>query len=211
MNRFRAHMRAHVRDHAYVRILWTNLSEFFPGVWRSNQPSPMRIRRMARRGIKTVISLRGLAGALPGSSSLAEAEARKRGLAYATVRLTARKAPQPERLLELLDLFESVEKPVLLHCKSGADRTGIAAALWLLHMEQATVAEARQMLHWRYAHLSFLRSGIQGFLLDSYAADCEVAPMPIRDWIATRYDPETLTHDFAARRRGAVRSHAVAT
>ena len=33
-----------------------------------------------------------------------------------------------------------------MHCKSGADRAGLASALWLLHVERRPVAEAMKQL-----------------------------------------------------------------
>ena len=47
------------KDHGFLRIWWHNLHEVAPGVWRSNQPGPSRVRAAAGMGIRTIINLRG--------------------------------------------------------------------------------------------------------------------------------------------------------
>ena len=182
-------------DHAFLRVLWTNMAEIAPGVWRSNQPGPKRLKRYRDMGIRTIITLRGNK---PKSHHLLEEEAcNALGLELWVTSLNARSAPQPGRLLELLEFFDRVEKPFLMHCKSGSDRAGLAAALYLLHVEGAPVDEAAKQLSFRFLHLKNAPTGILDHMLDTYAADIAQAPMPIRQWIAERYDPVALTASFA--------------
>ncbi|ARE39904.1 hypothetical protein RGUI_1763 [Rhodovulum sp. P5] len=181
-------------DHAFLRTFWTNLDEIAPGVWRSNQPDPKRLERYRDMGIKTVISLRADNGASP---ILFEQEAcRDLGLTLITAPLQARKLVPADDLLAVLDLFETVERPFVMHCKSGSDRAGLASALYLLHVEGKPLAEARKMLSWRYIHLRNSPTGILDHILDAYEADTAVQPMPIKDWIATRYDKDALEAEF---------------
>ena len=46
-------------DHECLRVLYHNQSKVAPGVYRSNQPSPERIKNWAKKGIKTIVNLRG--------------------------------------------------------------------------------------------------------------------------------------------------------
>ena len=55
----------------------------------------------------------------------------------------------------------------------------------------------------KYAHRKNSRAGILDHLLETYAADTRDAPMPIRRWIATRYDQSAITAGFEAKRRKA--------
>lgn len=190
----------HLVDHAFLRVLWTNMDEIAPGVWRSNQPDPRRLRRYRDMGIRTVISLRGKT---PSANLIFEREAcQELGLRLITLRLHARSLPPRSRLLRLLDIFEAAERPLLMHCKSGSDRSGLAAALYLMHIEGRPVAEARKMLSWRYLHNRRSAMGVLDHLLDTYAADTADGPMPVRDWIATRYDPGRIEADFDRIRHG---------
>jgi protein tyrosine/serine phosphatase len=187
-----------IMDHAFLRIFWTNLHQFAPGAWRSNQPDARRLRRYRDMGIRTVLSLRRDG---PASHQLFEAEAcRALGLTLVNHRMHARRMARRADLLALLDLFETIEKPFVMHCKSGADRSGIASALYLLHVEGATLAEARRMLHWRFIHFRNSDSGVLDQMLDACEADMMTDPMPIRDWIATRYDPDAIEAAFRAHR-----------
>lgn len=181
-------------DHAFLRRYWTNLYEIAPGAWRSNQPSPQRLERYAKMGIRSVITLRGNA---PHSHYLFEEEACARlGLSFHSVAIHARQLVPRGVLLDLLDLFETVERPFVMHCKSGADRAGLASVLYLLHIEKQPLKVARCQLSWRYLHLKNDKTGILDFMLDAYAADIADTPMPIRQWIETRYDNRTLSAAF---------------
>lgn len=184
-------------DHAFLRVLWTNLYQVAPDVWRSNQPSPRRLARYKRMGIKSILSLRG---SKPKSHHLFEQEACEQlGMALHTISINARKAPPRNRLIELLDFFDQIEKPFLMHCKSGADRAGLASALYLIHAEGKSPAEAAGQLHWRFMHLRNAPTGIMDELVDLYALDTAQEPISLRHWIETRYDPTLLTRSFAER------------
>lgn len=184
-------------DHAFLRGVWTNLDQVAPGVWRSNQPSPQRLRQYrARLGLKSVINLRG-SGAQ--GFYLFEAEAcRDLGLTLHDLSFSARRAPTRSALLNALDLFAVVEKPVLIHCKSGADRTGLMSALYLMAIEGRPLAEAQRQLSFRYLHLKSTDTGILDHFLTLYAA--EAKGRDVRAWIEQDYEPERLTTSFAALR-----------
>ena len=188
----------HLMDHAFLRLWWTNMAEIVPGVWRSNQPSPRRLARYKAMGIKTIISLRGDA---PHSHNLFEEEAcRELGLELRVAGFQARKAPKREKLLDLLDILETTERPFLMHCKSGADRAGLASALFLMHVEGRPVEEAAKQLSFRHLHLKSTATGILDHILERYAADSAATPMPVRQWIETRYDRADVTESFARKR-----------
>lgn len=190
-----AYLHFNLMDHAFLRVLWTNMAEIAPGVWRSNQPGPARLRRYRDMGIRTIISLRGDS---PKSHHLLEEEAcAELGIELWVTALNARQAPRRQKLLELLDFFDRIEKPFLMHCKSGSDRAGLAAALYLLHVEGKSVEEAAKQLSIRFLHLKNAPTGILDHMLDMYAADIAQTPMPIRQWIIERYDPAALTASFA--------------
>ena len=53
----------------------------------------------------------------------------------------------------LVALMRSVPKPVLIHCLSGADRTGLASALLLADLDHDEKAAERQ-ISFRYGHIA---------------------------------------------------------
>ena len=181
-------------DHAFLRVWWTNLYPVAPGIWRSNQPSPERLARHARDGFKSVINLRG--GSRQSFWLFEEEACRTHGLTLHSVGLSARRAPSRASLVELHRLFTTVARPVLVHCKSGADRTGLAAALYLIWIENRTLAEAQAQLSWRYLHVSRSSTGILDHFLRLYGRESARRDVSLLDWIATEYDPEALSQSF---------------
>ena len=184
-------------DHAFLRGLWTNLDQIAPGVWRANQPSPRRLESYHRKlGLKSVVNLRG--GSQQGFYLFEAEVCHKLGLTLHDVHFSARRAPKKAALLAMFDLFETLQKPVLIHCKSGADRTGLISALYLLDVEKRPLAEAKRQLSFRYLHLKSTETGIMDHFLTAYQA--EAKGRPIRDWVVQDYDPARLTASFAALR-----------
>lgn len=191
--RRRALMSYLLLDHAILRYWWTNFHLVSPGVFRSNQPTHGRFEKMAKLGIRTVINLRG-EGQRP--NYLFEAEScRALGLQLVSTGLSARNAAPREQILRLFRLLREAERPVVMHCKSGADRAGFAAALHLL-AEGHSVDEARRQLHPRFLHFKRSRTGILDHILDLYETRQAQGPIGIEEWIATEYDPAAATESF---------------
>jgi len=86
-----------------------------------------------------------------------------------------------------------------VHCKSGADRTGLAAALYLMVVEDQPFDLARKQLSFRFLHIRRSSTGILDHFFDAYEARNAASPITIEDWIKTEYDPEALTKSFAAK------------
>ena len=189
-------------DHAFLRVLWSNLDQVAPGVWRSNQPSPGRLAAWVRRlGLKTVVNLRGRP---QESFFLFEEEATARlGLTRIDLDFSARRAPHPWQLVELVDVLTAMQKPALIHCKSGADRTGLAAAVYLLAVEGRSLEEAMGQLSFRYLHLSRSKTGIMDEILLCYGE--EARGRSFRQWAEEDYDRLRIGESFKRRLGGAPR------
>ncbi len=193
--RFWAKVHYHVFDHAFLRILWTNFYQIAPGVYRSNHPTHARFEKYAAMGIKTVVNLRGTD---PQSFHILEVEScAKLGLTLINTKLHARDAPSRRRLLEVISALRAAERPMMFHCKSGADRAGMVAAMYLMIFENVPVAEAKQQLSLKYLHLKSTATGIQDYILDVYEARTARAPIGFEDWIATEYDKQAIKDGWA--------------
>ena len=193
-NRRRAHIYNLWFDHAILRTVWTNFFEVAPGVYRSNQPTHRRFEKLKARGIRSVLNLRGAGGA---AHYLVEEESCARlGLILVNVTLHARFAAPREDILILLEAFRSIEKPFVMHCKSGADRAGFASAIWLLVMEGRSVAEARRMLSFRYIHIRRSKTGVLDHILDVYEARQAETGIGFEDWVRTEYDNAAIQAAF---------------
>lgn len=193
-NERRAHIYNRYFDHAILRGLWTNEAEIAPGVFRSNHPTHERFAKMPARGIRTVLNLRGESVSAHYMSEKASCQALGLNLVNAT--LHARQAASRDEILHLIDVFRRIEKPFVMHCKSGADRAGFASAIYLLVIEGKPVAQARRMLHWRFMHIRNSKVGILDYILDCYEARTAKGAISFEDWIATEYDPKEIQTRF---------------
>lgn len=185
-------------DHGMFRALYWNKAQIAPGVYRSNYPTSARIKRLKRQGVNTILSLRGQ---FDGAFNALERDACERHDVMLTfVPLGARESPKARRILDLLNTFQEIDRPFLMHCKSGADRASLASAIYLIAIEGKSVAEARQMFSIRFIHFKWTKTGILDMFLDMYEERLEQGPIPFQDWVAHEYDPEALTQRFTKRR-----------
>jgi protein tyrosine/serine phosphatase len=183
-------------DHAVFRLVWGNLSPVIPGkVYRCNHPTPRRLRRMAGRlGLRTLINLRGKTQS--GSDALSRESAHALGLEFHDMAFESRGAPQRERIMRLHGIYTSMRTPAVMHCKSGADRAGLAAGLMVL-FEGGTSAEALRQLSWRFGHIKQARTGILDAFFLRYRLEGE-GRKPFLDWVRDDYDEAALGRDFHA-------------
>ncbi len=183
-------------DHAVFRAVWGNWAEVVPGeLYRSNHPTPARLARVVRRhGIRTLINLRG--PRLCGSDALSREAAARLGIDHIDAPLESRGAPHKDRILRLAPIYQTMSRPALIHCKSGADRAGLAAGLFIM-LNGGTTREALAQLSWKFGHLSRSRTGILDAFFVRYALDGE-GRIPFLDWVRDEYDEMALRRDFVA-------------
>ncbi|WP_375464249.1 tyrosine-protein phosphatase [uncultured Methylobacterium sp.] len=182
-------------DHGMFRMAYLNRHRVGAGaLWRSAQPGPHQLARFRAEGIRTVISLRG--GREHGSWPLQREACARHGLTLVEFVLRSREAPARETVLAAKDFFAGVAYPAVMHCKSGADRAGLAAALYLILHEGRPVAEAARQLSARYGHFRFAKTGILDAFFARYAVEGEARGLDFLTWVETVYDPEALKRDF---------------
>jgi protein tyrosine/serine phosphatase len=183
-------------DHAVFRLVWSNLHEVVPGrIYRCNHPTPMRLRRMTRRlGLRTLLNLRGQTRS--GSDALSREAAGALGLTFHDIALESRGAPQRDRIIRLHGIYTAMQTPAIMHCKSGADRAGLAAGLMVL-FAGGTAAEALRQLSWRFGHIRQARTGILDAFFLRYQREGE-GRKSFLDWVQQDYDEAALRKDFRA-------------
>ena len=185
-------------DHAAFRVLWDNLAEVVPGkLYRSNHPTPGRLASLKRRlGLKTLVNLRGHRQC--GSDALSRSAAARLGLVHIDMAFESRGAPHRDRILRFADIYATLQAPALMHCKSGADRAGLASGLAIL-FEGGTAAQAATQLSWRFGHFSRSRTGILDAFFRLYQTTAE-GRLGFLDWVTTEYDEARLRSLFTADR-----------
>lgn len=163
----------------------TGFREVRPGVFRSPQPSEERLaRRIDEHGIQSIVALRGMGDGVAASARAAEGA----GIMFWNVPMSATRLPSPATLLELWRVAEQAPRPVLLHCRAGVDRTGLASALFVLH-DTGDLAMARAQLSWLpYGHVGLFGTGAMDEVLDRYAPHHGSLSFP--DWVTRVYAVE---------------------
>ncbi len=114
------------------------------------------------------------------------------------VSIRARQAPRKKALLELIDLLASLNYPVLIHCKSGADRTGFVTAVYLIAIERRPVNVALDQLALRFGHLRFSRAGILREVIEDFGRHRDAVGLDFRSWVETRYVADEVALRFRA-------------
>ncbi len=181
-------------DHGILRYRWHNLEEIAPGIYRSNHPNHERLEDLVALGVTKVLNLRG--ATIHSHYNFEVESCTKLGLDLVDIPLSARRAPSVELLQTVMDELEKLDAPTLMHCKSGADRTGLVSAIYILHILKGPVEDAKKMLSFRYLHLKFTSTGILDYIIEMYARRVATSPIGFRDWVETEYKPEDMVEGF---------------
>jgi protein tyrosine/serine phosphatase len=181
-------------DHGVFRLVYLNKHQVSERLWRSAQPAPHQISRLKAEGVRTIINLRG--GREHGSWQLQKEACDRLGVNLVEFIVRSRGAPDRETLLKAKDFFDTLDYPAVLHCKSGADRAGFVAALYLVVHEGKSVSQALRQLHVRFGHFRFSKTGILDRFFELYQREGEAKGIPFLTWVETSYDPEVLERDF---------------
>lgn len=184
-------------DHGIFRLAYLNLHKLGETAWRSAQPAPHQIGRLARAGIRTIVNLRG--ARYCGSYWLEQKACTRHGVRLVDYQVRSRAAPSREEVLGARELFKHLEGPVLFHCKSGADRAGLMSTLYLIAVEGVPVDVARRQLDWRFGHIRQSDTGVLDYFFERYLEDNARAPIEFFHWVETVYDADQVKQSFVAK------------
>lgn len=139
-------------------------------LYRSAQVSAADVERYAKQHhIRSIINLRGdNSGQAWYDHEVAASE--NAGIAHYNFRMSARRELTTEQAHTLIKMMQDAPKPLLVHCKAGMDRSGLAAALYMLHIKGESPEVAEQQLSPIYGHIA------QPFM-DEYAMDRSFAKL----------------------------------
>jgi protein tyrosine/serine phosphatase len=193
--RLRAFLDMWLVDHGFIRDVYWNLRRVSTQAWRSAQPSPRHLRRVKERGIRTILNLRGRRDTC-GSYILEREACERLGLTLIDFPIRSRQMLDKPTLHAAGELFKRMEYPVLMHCKSGADRAGLMATLYLFVHEGVPLRRAMRHLSLSYGHVKQAKTGMIDFFFERYLADTRERPMAFFDWVERVYDAERLQAEF---------------
>jgi len=179
----------------YAVLLGRNLHEVVAGrVYRCAQQSGSELEKLVRsHGIRTLINLRGFSPTAPWFVDECRATHRL-NLAQEDVCLSAYRLPPVQEIRRLVEILDRADYPVLLHCRRGSDRTGLASAVVLLLQTDTSLDAARGQLGLRYGHLPLGRPANLDLFFDLYAEwlarhGLEHSRTLFRRWVEAGYCP----------------------
>ena len=197
--RFRAYLNYLWADHAWLRLGFQNAHWVSPELIRTNQPWPFQLKRWRDMGVKTVINLRG--GGYPTSFYLLEKDACARlGMTLIDFAVSSREAPSRAQVEGAKALFERVQYPAVMHCKSGADRAGVMSVLFAhFHMGLPLREAVARELSFRTLHVKQGKTGVIDYTFERYFEEGEPAGLSFLQWVQrSEYDPKALKATFQA-------------
>jgi len=167
-----------------------NLRAIAPGkCYRSEQMKPQAFKEaIESHGIKSVLNLRGEHGNQEWyKSELALCSAEK--IDHADLNIGLGELPKPETLQQLVAKLETGPYPMLLHCRSGSDRSGLAAAFYLHIVEHKPLPEAEaEQVTWRYGHFPIGKAKSINAFFQLYQDTAH--GQPLKEWLVQTYPAE---------------------
>jgi protein tyrosine phosphatase (PTP) superfamily phosphohydrolase (DUF442 family) len=183
-------------DHSMFRFFFNTRHAIASDCYRSSHPMPYQLRAAARAGVKSVLSLRGDETHI-GSNVLEIEACRQLGLNLVHYPIGSRDAPERRQLLRIRELFAELPRPLLIHCKSGADRAGLASAIYLLVEKNQPVEIAeRELCFWPHGHVRQAKTGILDHFLETFRAHHLAHGTSFMDWVEHHYDREAVRQSF---------------
>ncbi len=166
--------------------------------YRSAQPNPALEAKIQRAGIRSIVNLRGGG---PGDAFYSrEIEfSGELGAEFYDIPMNANRRPTRRELMRLVAILDQARPPMLIHCKWGADRTGLMAVLYRLVKLGEPPEEAMGEFSLSYAHVPLFGTQSLHEPIDEYARWLEGRnrahqPQLFRAWLEKDYrsdDPFT--------------------
>ena len=106
-------------------------------------------------GIKTIVNLRGEnAGSDWYQSEMSTAK--QMGVRHYDFSLSASREVSDKEMEAIIATIDRAPKPVLIHCKNGADRSGLVGALYLYGLQHQSAKQADKQLTIFCGHVPYL-------------------------------------------------------
>jgi len=163
-------------------------------VWRSAQPNPFDLRQFAAKGGKAVLSLRG--NNYGGSFALERTESERLGLELHFWRCWAAEIAPVAGILDLIEKLQTLPRPLLIHCKSGADRMGFVSVIYKHVVMGEPMETALDQLSLKYGHIRGSRTGVLDLFFERYLEAHAATGKSFEDWLVSDCDPDEINASF---------------
>lgn len=123
-------------------------------VYRSAQLPKKELEKIVKdKKIRSIINLRN---SHPKEKWYREEEilSKAKGIHLYDVSLPAFNFPTQAQLINLTTLLKKAKRPILIHCRHGSDRTGLASAITLILKNDHSITNIEKQASWRYLALN---------------------------------------------------------
>jgi protein tyrosine/serine phosphatase len=186
-------------EHNFTNFIRRNFHKISDQAYRSSQPTMGQLETIVKKyGIKTVLNLKG-ENRNNGYFLLEERKCQDLGVALVSAKIFSRSFPDYNRLKDIKEKLESIEYPVLIHCKAGADRAGIVSTLYQHFIEKKPIEETDQLSFWPYGHVRYSKAGKSDFFFEEYVRYNRENPdkqLDLLTWNRDVFDREDAEKNF---------------
>ena len=107
-------------------------------------------------------------------------------------RMHSREPPSKAQVHRAKELFETIQYPALMHCKSGADRAGAMAVLYKHFKMGLPIADAVEQLRFKYLHVRQGKTGVIDYFFERYLEETKQSGKPFLQWVDEDYDQKAI-------------------
>ncbi|MBO1927658.1 protein-tyrosine-phosphatase [Thiomicrorhabdus sp. 6S2-11] len=200
--RLKAYLHANLKDHGILRALFRNFYQIsansYPEAYRSNHPSPYFVRKLHRKyKIQTILSVRR--ADTTGAYLLEKEACEEQDIKLINHAMSSRQLPTIEDVLTSKEILLNAKYPILIHCKSGADRAGMMSVFYKHFVEGLPISEALAQLSMKYGHFRWADTGKLDFFFEAFLDFAKQHPdVSFEEWLTEHYDREALDKKFKA-------------
>jgi hypothetical protein len=163
-------------------------------VFRSDQMTDRALSTfIEKHQIRTVLNLRG---PNPGDDwyDSERATTLAHGATQVDMALSSCEWMSREQALSLADVIMNAERPLLIHCFHGSERTGLASAMTRLLTEGQTLEDARSSFSWKYLFFGLGDGVVSLYQFQAYeqwltANSQPHSPETFLNWLQTDFTP----------------------
>ena len=171
-------------DHGLLRLVWRNFAIVDDKVIRSNHLGNFHLTKLKKNGLRSIVNLRG--GQQFAQNAFEKEFCQNNKVKYYNIPLASTQWPSKHALLKLIDIFENADSKMLIHCKSGADRTGLVVGIYLIWKLKVSGQEAKKNLSIRFLHWKHGKKGILGEFFDYYDETSD-GTVDFSEWVKVCY------------------------
>ena len=180
-----------ISSHYSPPFIGSNVHQIAQGVYRTAQLDEKDLENFIKRTeIKNYVNLRGE----NKNRSWYDSElvvCSRMSVNHHDVKLSAREMPEKQKLIDLIDIIESLErscKPYAIHCDAGVDRTGFGTALIYILKGHSVDDAKSKAFRLRFGYVKRRKFSGPIKLLDMYKS--YQSQMSFKEWVEEFYTPE---------------------